>query len=167
MPRALSPDEADLWRRATADLRGERPGLRRTAAPPPPMAATPLLRQRRPSGPGTTLDGGWDRRLKAGSVAPDRIVDLHGLGLDRAHVRIIAAIAEAAAAGDRLVLVVTGKPPRAGTSRLDNPLRGIIRASLGDWLAASAAGSTIAAVRPAHLRHGGAGALYVVLRRTR
>ncbi|MEY4721316.1 MAG: hypothetical protein RIQ46_1041, partial [Pseudomonadota bacterium] len=36
-----------------------------------------------------------------------------------------------------------------------------------DWLAAGPFASRIAAVRPAHPRHGGAGAVYIVLRRPR
>ena len=40
-------------------------------------------------------------------------------------------------------------------------------AAIGDWLAASRHASSIAAVRGAHPRHGGAGALYIVLRRPR
>jgi DNA-nicking Smr family endonuclease len=34
-----------------------------------------------------------------------------------------------------------------------------------DWLEASRHAATIAAVRPAHRRHGGGGSLYIVLRR--
>jgi DNA-nicking Smr family endonuclease len=45
--------------------------------------------------------------------------------------------------------------------------RGAIRAAVGDWLAASRHAGHIAAVRGAHPRHGGAGALYIVLRRRR
>jgi DNA-nicking Smr family endonuclease len=45
--------------------------------------------------------------------------------------------------------------------------RGAIRATIGDWLAASRHSSQIAAVRNAHPRHGGLGALYIVLRRRR
>src|SRR3546814_9901396 len=40
--------------------------------------------------------------------------------------------------------------------------RGAIRAKILDWLAASSHGPTIAAVRGAHRRHGGEGALYLV-----
>jgi len=36
-----------------------------------------------------------------------------------------------------------------------------------DWLAAGTHASRIAAVRGAHPRHGGAGALYIVLKRAR
>jgi len=38
---------------------------------------------------------------------------------------------------------------------------------VGDWLAASRHAADIAAVRGAHPRHGGAGALYIILRRRR
>ncbi|MFD2780143.1 Smr/MutS family protein [Novosphingobium pokkalii] len=45
--------------------------------------------------------------------------------------------------------------------------RGAIRAKLLDWLAASPYADRIAAVRPAQPRHGGTGAVYIVLRRPR
>jgi DNA-nicking Smr family endonuclease len=44
--------------------------------------------------------------------------------------------------------------------------RGAIRAKLLDWLAASRHADVIAAVRRAHVRHGGEGALYLVLKRS-
>ena len=61
----------------------------------------------------------------------------------------------------RLLLLITGKPRDAKSGR------GAIRAAVGDWLAASPYAGDIAAVRNAHPRHGGAGALYIVLRRRR
>ena len=45
--------------------------------------------------------------------------------------------------------------------------RGAIRAKLLDWLAASRHAGAIAAVRKAHVSHGGEGALYLVLKRLR
>jgi DNA-nicking Smr family endonuclease len=45
--------------------------------------------------------------------------------------------------------------------------RGAIRAAVHDWLAASRHAGEIAAVRGAHLRHGGGGSLYIVLRKPR
>ena len=44
-------------------------------------------------------------------------------------------------------------------------MRGAIRAEIGDWLALSGYADAIASVRIAHPRHGGRGALYVILRR--
>jgi DNA-nicking Smr family endonuclease len=45
--------------------------------------------------------------------------------------------------------------------------RGVIRRKFMDWLAAGPHAGRIAAVRPAHPRHGGAGAVYIVLRKQR
>ena len=84
-----------------------------------------------------------------------------------AHARLDRGLDEAIRDGARIILLVTGRAPRTGASRIDLPLRGIIRESIGDWLAASRHRSAIAAVRNAHPRHGGAGALYIVLRRAR
>ena len=64
-----------------------------------------------------------------------------------------------------MLLLVTGKPPRPESERPH--ARGAIRAVVGDWLAGSRHAGAIAAVRGAHPRHGGSGALYIVLRRPR
>jgi DNA-nicking Smr family endonuclease len=98
-------------------------------------------------------------------VAPDRTIDLHGHGLHSAYQSLDDGLARAIAAGDRVILLVTGKPPRPESERPH--ARGAIRAAVGDWLAASRHADRIAAVRGAHPRHGGAGALYIVLRRDR
>lgn len=67
--------------------------------------------------------------------------------------------------GERMILLVTGRPPRKESERPH--ARGAIRAAIGDWLQLSRHADMIAAVRNAHPRHGGAGALYVILRRKR
>jgi DNA-nicking Smr family endonuclease len=108
------------------------------------------------------LDSGWERRLRRGLVEPDLAVDLHGLGLAAAHGLIEARLDQALAADARLLLLVTGRPPRSDGP---SPERGRIRAAVEDWLAVSRHASAIAAVRPANRRHGGEGALYLVLRR--
>lgn len=105
--------------------------------------------------------------MARGLVSPDRTIDLHGHGLAAAHARLEGALGDAIRAGERVLLVVTGRAPAAGVSRLDQPMRGVIRASIGDWLAASEHRHAIAAVRGAHRRHGGAGAIHVILRRRR
>ena len=91
-----------------------------------------------------------------------------GYTLLAAHDVLEAELGRAIQRHARLVLLVTGRPPRDSTERIDGrPVRGAIRASIGDWLHHSRHSSHIAAVRSAHPRHGGAGALYVILRRTR
>jgi len=117
-----------------------------------------------PKGPGETLDGGWDRRLRRGLISPERTIDLHGHTLASAHAALDSALDRAIADDVRTILLITGKPPREGAPP---PRRGAIRASIGDWLAGSRHASRIAAIRNAHPRHGGLGALYVILRRRR
>lgn len=107
------------------------------------------------------MDGTWDRRLSSGSVQPDRVVDLHGMNLDRAWRAIDAALEQANAAGERIVLLITGHH-RRGEPPVE---RGRIRAAVHDWLAVSRHAGKIAAVRGAHPRHGGGGSLYIILRR--
>ncbi|WP_230206617.1 Smr/MutS family protein [Novosphingobium sp. Gsoil 351] len=112
-----------------------------------------------------TLDGTWDRRLAQGLVAPDAQIDLHGLGIDSAYTRLMTALAQANLTGARVLLVIAGKSRPHGDHDQRGNRRGAIRAKLLDWLAASPHASRIAAIRPAHHRHGGAGAVYVVLRK--
>jgi DNA-nicking Smr family endonuclease len=176
--RRLSPEEERLWARVVDSVRplGGRPRADRPApeAPSPAAVAAPAAKRRpppapappppaRPRGPGTTLDGSWDRRLTRGEVQPDDVLDLHGHDLATAYDLLDRRLEQAVAAGARLLLLVTGKAPGPGRT---GP-RGAIRASVGDWLAYSRHAGEIAAVRGAHRRHGGAGALYIVLRRRR
>jgi DNA-nicking Smr family endonuclease len=113
-----------------------------------------------------TLDSTWDRKLARGTVEPDFTLDLHGHTLDAAHSRLDQGLTQARAMGARVVLLITGKPrPAEAADR--GSRRGAIRAKVLDWLAAGPHGSDIAAVRPAHRRHGAEGALYLVLRRSR
>ena len=171
--RSLSPEEAELWGRVTATIRPlsrepvdppaaapeprstpPKPVKLRSVAPPPAAPPAPVR-------PGTTLDGTWERRLRSGSVQPDRIVDLHGMNLDRAWNAIDRALEQAEAAGERVLLLITG-PHRPGEPPVQ---RGRIRAAVHDWLAVSRHAGRIAAVRGAHRRHGGGGSLDIILRR--
>jgi DNA-nicking Smr family endonuclease len=183
MPRnRLSAEESALWSRVAATvtpLAGRAPALPPDRHPSEgwdlvrqesaPIAGDPSLRQgdgkrvkAKPSAPLTdTLDGGWDRRLRRGVVAPDRTIDLHGHTLISAHDALDHALARAVADEVRVLLVVTGK------LRPDDRKRGLIRAHIGDWIGQSGYSSRIAAVRNAHPRHGGAGALYLIFRRKR
>ena len=112
-----------------------------------------------------TLDGGWDKKLVRGAVIPDSSIDLHGHTLASAHAMLDMGLGRAIARGDRVLLLVTGKPPRPESERPH--ARGAIRSAVADWLAGSRHADSIAAVRGAHPRHGGQGALYIVLRRGR
>jgi DNA-nicking Smr family endonuclease len=99
--------------------------------------------------------------LRSGAAQPDRVLDLHGMSLDSAWHAIDSALERSIAAGERILLLVTGHH-RPGAPPVE---RGRIRAAVHDWLAASRHAPKIAAVRGAHGRHGGGGSLYIVLKR--
>ncbi len=174
--RGLSAEEQALWARVTASIRPlsrdapevetvevappAKPTVAKAkAAPPPPRR--PLAPPPRRHAIANTLDGGWDRRLKSGSVEPDRTLDLHGHNLDQAWEAIDRALETAIARGERVLLLITGHE-RKGEPPVT---RGRIRAAVNDWLTISRHSSRIAAVRQAHRRHGGGASLYLILRR--
>jgi len=167
VPRRLGAEEEALWRRVVESVRplhGPLPlaEIQELPAPrvvPRPRAPEPPAKK---AVPGTTLDGSWDRRLSRGLVGPDRSLDLHGHNLATAWDLLDRRLEQAIADGARLLLLITGKAPTD-----DSGKRGRIRGAVGDWLAASRHAADIAAVRNAHPRHGGAGALYIVLRKRR
>jgi len=109
------------------------------------------------------LDGHWDRRIDKGGIVPDVSVDLHDTGLSGAYARLDGALEQAIAQKMKVVLLVTGKARTH--DRASGQGRGAIASVVRDWLASSRHSSSIAAVRGAHPRHGGTGALYIVLKR--
>ncbi len=127
--------------------------------PPPPPPPGPRALDRH------GLDANWDRRLAKGAIPPDFTLDLHGSSLDAAYLRLEHGLTLAATQGARVVLVITGRARPYGDPADRGNVRGAIRAKLLDWLSAGRHAGRIAAVRGAHPRHGGAGAVYVVLKR--
>nr|WP_217905298.1 Smr/MutS family protein [Altererythrobacter lutimaris] len=112
------------------------------------------------------LDSHWERRFKGGGVQPDVTLDLHDHSLDAAYQRLMSGLDQARAIDARVVLLITGRPrPVDPADRATR--RGAIRAKVLDWIAASRHEGSIAAVRKAHQRHGGEGALYLVMKRRR
>jgi DNA-nicking Smr family endonuclease len=172
--RSLSPEEAELWALVASTIRplsrakvaAERPEKpQEIAAGPKPVKSIgsrslPPRVKPVPIAQGT-LDGSWDKKLRTGAVAPDRVLDLHGMNLDTAWAAIDRGLDKAIARGDRVVLLITGHH-RPGEPPVQ---RGRIRAAVHDWLAASRHAADITAVRGAHRRHGGGGSLYLILKR--
>lgn len=89
----------------------------------------------------------------------ERTLDLHGRTQTEAHLALDRFLAMAVAANLRCVLVVTGKGGTAG--------RGVLRQMVPRWLAEARHRRTVLTYCPAQPRHGGEGALYVLLRRGR
>lgn len=197
MARRLAHDEAALWDLVTQSVRPlhqkpAAPGPASPSAPPAapaPSMSTPARRDAGPrkapvapsppgrprAAPAETLDGSWDKRLASQRLLPDRTIDLHGLSADAARHLLYRQVSHAEAAGERILLVITGKGHMPGPAPADlmpglAPVarpRGAIRVSLPRWLGEDGLSHRIAAVRRAHPRHGGAGAVYLVLKRRR
>jgi DNA-nicking Smr family endonuclease len=155
--------EIDLWRRAMdeAEPLAETP----PAAKPVPMPK-PLTRAPQASNATIALDPqrpiGIDRRswlrLKRGQVTIEDSIDLHGLTQEQAHTKLGSFLAEAQQNGLRCLLVVTGKGLVHG---------GVLRHMVPRWLNEGANRERVLAFAPAQPKHGGAGALYLLIRRQR
>ncbi|ALI55710.1 Smr/MutS family protein [Celeribacter marinus] len=106
-------------------------------------------------------------KMKKGKLKPEARLDLHGMTLAHAHPALQGFILSSAAAGRRLVLVITGK----GKDRDDGgpiPIRrGVLKNQVPHWLHQAPLRSVVMQVNEAHLTHGGSGAYYVYLRRNR
>jgi DNA-nicking Smr family endonuclease len=178
--RTPSREELELWRHVTSDakpLRGRQrpkrpppaepeeppaaPAKRRASAPPqptpePPKPAPPALALDRTAG----IDKRLAERLKRGQLPIEGTLDLHGLTQAEAHRRLDAFIGAGFTAGRRCLLVITGK----GLAR---PEAGILREMLPRWLNEAPNRGRVLAIARAQPRHGGTGALYLLLKRQR
>jgi DNA-nicking Smr family endonuclease len=179
MPRGLGPEEKALWGKVIATVK---PLHGVTSKAEPKIQTKPVV----PAKAGTsgnlaqtsrgsrlrgndekpkttsTLDSHWDRRIKRNGLVPDISIDLHDSSLSHAYARLDRALEQAIAQKLKVILLVTGKP--RSHDRASGEGRGAIAAVVRDWLAASRHARHISAVRNAHPRHGGEGALYIILK---
>ena len=180
MARRLDGEEKLLWNKVIASVKPLHPAPQimelpipdvKVALPQPQKHKTEKLRvvaaksaaKPQVNASPNSLDGSWDRRIGKGAIVPDVSVDLHGQGLSSAYIRLDGALEQAIAQGMRVILLVTGKARTHDRTSGDG--RGAIASVVRDWLAASRHSAAISAVRNAHPRHGGAGALYIILKR--
>lgn len=105
------------------------------------------------------VDRGLLDRLRRGDFSVQAHVDLHGLGIDAARAELERFLVESRRAGRRCVLVVHG---RGLHSKDQNP---VLKTRVGAWLARGRPGRIVLAFATARPIDGGAGALYVLLRR--
>ncbi len=171
----LSEPDAQVWAEATKAARPLKNRAR--AAPLPRVQAIVVPGEILPTFSGkanarspmnATLDATWDRKIRTGEVAPDMIIDLHGHSQAQAFQKLQRGLLKAATRRARLVLVITGKgDPDPATWPAPDPRRGMLRQAFPGWLDAAEIAPHISSVRPAHARHGGAGAWYVILKRPR
>ncbi len=122
----------------------------RRASPAPPKPAPPPL---------TPLGRRMKQRVACGKDKIDARLDLHGLTQSEAHGDLLRFLRNAHARGARLVLVITGKGR--------GPEPGVLRRQVPQWLGLPEFRALVIGFEDAHATHGGEGALYVRVRRTR
>lgn len=107
------------------------------------------------------LDPRLVRRLRRGDFAWQAHCDLHGLTSAQAREEVDRFVLKAFRDGRRCVLIVHG---RGLNSKDQTP---VLKEGLKSWLARGALGKVVLAFATARPNDGGAGALYVLLRRDR
>ena len=174
--RRLSEEEIALWvevAKSVARRRGASlpavaeakpdPTPPKGLAAPKPAASEPLRKT-----PGLPPLAPLERRLKRdlsrGRAAVDSAIDLHGMNQAQAHHALRGFLVDAQAQGAKLVIVVTGKGGKQpSTGWIDEP--GVLRRLVPHWLRESDMRGVVLGFEEAGRAHGGAGALYVRLRR--
>lgn len=182
-----APDDLTLWDLVTADVRplartrrvvlppkteprepptAKKPGRIATPAKVSPTPPAPL--PPKPPPPFAGIDRRTLERFRAGAMAIDGRLDLHGLDFERAHAALDRFVERAQAGGKRCLLIITGKGGRDdGRKSGDSERDGGLRAKVPRWLAAGPHRARILTIAHAAAQHGGSGAYYVLLRRVR
>jgi DNA-nicking Smr family endonuclease len=190
-PKGLSSEDIEVWRQVAARVERSKPvipmkpvvKLKHAA---PALPSTPMLRPFKvgervvekvikqppafhdaPKKTSPNMDRRNFQRLVKGQMEIDGTLDLHGMTVDQAQARLMAYVVQSHAMGSRLILVITGKGKNKGVDEFNRPVNGVLRQSLPDWLRGPTLANKILQVTQAQPRHGGAGAYYVYLRRTR
>lgn len=191
--RKLTPEDRALWshvargvtpldprRLAELDLAGEAPA--EPQPKPPRRAARPVAPAEPPRPPPAApplapIEKRLRRQLARGRAEADARLDLHGLTQEAAHHRLVGFLRRAQADGLKVVIVITGKggskqavafdDPAWGDGRRSDPQagRGVLRRVVPLWLTMPELRPLVIGFEEASTGHGGAGALYIRIRR--
>jgi DNA-nicking Smr family endonuclease len=170
--KALSAEDRILWARITrtaVPLKGrdhvsrgeteEQATAEASISEPAPALAPKRTNAGQPTHPAPrSLDLPTTKKLAKGRLPIEGTVDLHGLTQSEAHALLLSFLHRAYADGRRYVLVITGK---GESFRSD----GILRRAVPAWFATPPFRALVSGQEAAGRRHGGAGAIYVRLRR--
>lgn len=186
--RGLSEEERALWNtvtRAIAPLRRrkvktEEPEAKtettktetiQVAAKPArkavatPVVTAPIVAPSRPAAlPLAPLGRRMRQKLARGSESIDARIDLHGMTQADAHAALAHFLRRAQHDGARVVLVITGKGARGTDPHAE---RGVLKRQVPLWLESAELRSLVIGFESATIGHGGAGALYVRVRRAK
>lgn len=176
--RSLTSEERRLWAhvaRAAKPLRGKmhppepEPMVTAEPAPPPKSPVAPARKAPAPQPqlpPLVPVEREVMTGLRRRKRAVDSVIDLHGMRQAEAHHALLSFLRRAQAAGHAVVLVVTGKGGApSGDGLFDE--RGVLRRVVPHWLRLPDVRPLVLGFEEASQHHGGAGALYVRLRRRR
>ncbi len=131
-----------------------------------PVAPSPAVKHRDPPAPPLApIDRRLKQKLSRGSAAFDAKLDLHGHTQAEAKSRLLRFLETAQAREHSLVLVITGKGRRSEDDWSNET--GILKRQVPLWLALSEFRALVIGFEEAGIRHGGAGALYIRVRRRR
>ena len=178
--RALSEEERALWEGVAKEIKPLRKKPRsgkteaasaevettaaaKAAMPPNPLPSAKIPQATKPIVPPLAPLGRRERaQLSRGRKDIDARLDLHGMTQARAHRALFGFLQRAHSDGLTFVLVITGKG-RAGV----DPDRGVLRRQVPQWLALPEFRALVVGFEEAHVGHGGEGALYVRIRRSK
>jgi DNA-nicking Smr family endonuclease len=175
--RSLSEEEFVLWEsvaKQTRPLR-KKPRPVKAEAVETPAAAPPAISPKsipsakippapKPAPPPLAPLGRRERsQLSRGRKEIEARLDLHGMTQTRAHRALAGFLHRAHDEGLTFVLVITGKGRMAGAESE----RGILRRQVPQWLSLPEFRSLVVGFEEAHVGHGGEGALYVRIRRSK
>ena len=182
--RALSDEERALWEsvaKQTKPLRkkprttkpqvaspdSKLPAAAKAVVPAKPSPAVRIARAPKPNpapaAPPLAPLGRRERsQLSRGRKDIDARLDLHGMTQTRAHHALFSFLQRAHSGGLTFVLVITGKG-RIGAETE----RGVLRRQVPQWLSLPEFRPLVVGFEEAHIGHGGEGALYVRIRRSR
>ena len=179
--RGLSEEERVLWEsvaKQVKPLRKRHRAVKPPVAPPEPEAfvapksvasskpPAPLkiLAPAKPEPPPLAPIGRRERsQLSRGRKEIDARIDLHGMTQTRAHRTLFTFLQRAHGDGLTFVLVITGKGKVGGAESE----RGVLRRQVPQCLSMPEFRSLVVGFEEAHIGHGGEGALYVRVRRSR
>ena len=181
--RTLSEEDRALWRTVAKSLtplkrRAPAKEIQEAAAPqadkvakpqpaPPRARSWPAKSAQKPADKKPPVLAPISRkeksRLSRGRQEIHARIDLHGMTQARAHRALLSFLRGAHADGATFVLVITGK----GRVSAQESERGVLRRQVPLWFDLPEFRALIVGYEEAHIGHGGAGALYVRVRRAR
>jgi DNA-nicking Smr family endonuclease len=177
--RSLSDEERALWEsvaKQTKPLR-KKPRAAKTegaapaaearvaakpVAPPKPLPLAKIPRAPPAAPPLAPLARRERSQLSRGRKEIDARLDLHGMTQTRAHRALSGFLQRAHRDGMTFVLVITGKGKMGAESE-----RGVLRRQVPQWLNLPEFRALVVGFEVAHIGHGGEGALYVRIRRSK